>query len=131
MLLALLALSAFAAEEQSLDALVLEVIDGDTVRVLIRLGDGLQRVDKVRLAAIDTPEMKEPGGPEAKEYVTRMIGGKNVSLVVRLTRDGRWRRGKYHRIIGRIVYHDQDLGELLLKRGLAKPYRGAKGSVND
>ena len=44
------------------------VIDGDTVYVFSN-GEIL----KVRLVEIDTPEMDQPHGPEAKEYLEQLL----------------------------------------------------------
>lgn len=86
------------------DVKCLRCIDGDTIEV--QLADG--KVDKVRLAAVDAPEMKQPGGPEAKAFLTKLIAGKTVRL------DGT-RRDKYRRRIAQIY-----LGKTWVQLSLVK-----------
>lgn len=45
------------------------VVDGDTVHVFSK-----GKVLKVRLVEIDTPEMDQPHGQEAKEYLESLLG---------------------------------------------------------
>jgi len=51
---------------------VSKVIDGDT----IELSNG----ERVRLLGINAPEISEPFGLDAKEYLSKMVEGKNVYL---------------------------------------------------
>lgn len=77
-------------------AVVVFVIDGDTIRV--RLSDG--REEKVRLIGIDTPELDQPFGDEARSASQALVGGR----VVRLQRDSS-ERDRYGRLL-RYVYAD-------------------------
>lgn len=55
---------------------VVKVADGDTVTVLSSEG----RMERVRLQGIDTPELDQPGGPEAKEFCSDLALFKEVKL---------------------------------------------------
>ena len=97
--------------------MVERVIDGDTI-CLRAEGEHLTRADldrhglvHVRLAEIDAPELKEPGGPAAREALSDMILGKTVRV--------EWRhRGRYRRIIGRVYFCAQSINRVLFVEGL-------------
>lgn len=64
------------------DARLLEVYDGDTVTLQVTLVDldlgfGLRLTQtwpmKIRLAHIQAPELRKPGGKEAREYLLTLI----------------------------------------------------------
>jgi endonuclease YncB( thermonuclease family) len=60
---------------------ILKVIDGDTLLVRLDLGFQVLKDQRIRLAEIDTPSLKEDGGPEALEYVqTQMAKAKVVTI---------------------------------------------------
>lgn len=69
-------------------ATVIEVIDGDTVRVKARIWIGQEVTTKVRLAGIEAPETgsrakcdaERERGEEAKAFLESLIGGRDVSL---------------------------------------------------
>lgn len=68
-------------------AIVINVVDGDTVDV--KLADSVARV---RLLAIDTPEMKpvECYGQEATDYVTQLLVGLRSVLGLQVEWPDRW-----------------------------------------
>jgi micrococcal nuclease len=106
---------------------VVGVADGDTVRVM-RSG----RSVKVRLWGIDCPERAQPFGKRAKQFTSRAIFGRNVT-VTPVTRD------RYGRVIGKISWlvrappskrpstaperERRQLSHQLLRAGLAWWYR--------
>jgi endonuclease YncB( thermonuclease family) len=60
---------------------VLRVVDGDTLLVRLDLGFQVLKDQRIRLAEIDTPSLKEDGGTEALEYVqTQMAKAKVVTI---------------------------------------------------
>ena len=60
---------------------ILKVIDGDTLLTRLDLGFQVLKDQRIRLAEIDTPSLKEDGGPEALEYVqTQMAKAKVVTI---------------------------------------------------
>ena len=124
---ALCAPGAMAAETLAgpVDATVLEVIDGDTVAVRARIWLG-QAIDiRVRLAGIDTPELRgrcdreRQLAAEARDALSDRIAGGDVTL-----RDIRY--GTYAgRVVARVsAGGEPDLGEMLLASGLARTYAG-------
>ena len=98
---------------------VVDVIDGDTIRVRIS-----GSVEKVRLIGVDTPETKHPDkgvecyGPEASARTGELIG---PGTVVRLERDLAT-RDRYGRLLA-YVYRVSDslfVNETLLVEGYAR-----------
>lgn len=86
----------------------------------------------VRIAGIDAPEMAHFGRPEqpfAKDALDWLRGellGKSVR--VRL-----WRRDQYERVVGTVwkrrwVFRKTDVGEAMIRRGLATVYEAKAGS---
>ena len=109
---------------------VQKVIDADTIRVVADVWPGINVPVSVRLAGIDTPESRRSKCPEEK------LAGKRATAVVRelvqpgsvvLLRDVHG--GKYSgRVVARVLLStekgDVDIGQLLVTRGLARPYFG-------
>jgi endonuclease YncB( thermonuclease family) len=104
-------------------AVIVRVIDGDTVVAHLDLGWHTWRHDEhVRLSGIDAPEKTDPvRWTEAKTFVERLLPiGTEVLLVSEELE-------KYGRTLGRILLRDgRDVGQELLKSGLARPYTGGK-----
>lgn len=124
LLIVLIASYVPAAEERAYRVTVARVVDGDTVQVFIDM-DLDCRLETVRLADIDTPELRgreRRRALDAKMFLVNLIEGREVWLCVKLNRRGEIRRGRYRRIIGRILYQGRDVGQLLLAVGLAEPY---------
>lgn len=100
------------------------VIDGDTIECVLLLDSGLKR-EIIRIAEIDTPELN---GPErdraiaAKRFAEDLVLRRWVVLTIRESRSGKWRRGRYRRLIGRVSIDGRDLGSALLRAGLADEY---------
>jgi endonuclease YncB( thermonuclease family) len=87
------------------------------------------RLVKVRLAYIDTPELryKEPGAASARELLERLIARKRVMLEYEQLPDGRPRMGVYNRMLAvvhlqRMLFPNINVNELLLRKGLARLY---------
>jgi micrococcal nuclease len=96
-----------------MEAVVLRVVDGDTVM--------LEGGQKVRLLGIDTPETKHPdrpvekGGMEAKNYLKKRVEGKKCVLEY-TTKD---QFDVYDRLLA-LIYADGGLVNAeLVKKGLA------------
>lgn len=88
----------------------INVVDGDTVDV----GAG-QATYRVRLAYIDAPELAQPFGPEAREFLTRRCMGKPV-LVTQRGRD------KWGRLLAVIDVNGSDLSQAMVGSGMAWSY---------
>lgn len=109
-------------------AAVVEVIDGDTVRVAASPWPGIVAVVDVRLAGIDTPELhgacesERTAAAAAREKVAGWLPAGAAVTVVEPQRD------KY---AGRVVAqltdeHGRDIGKALLEEGVARVYAGGK-----
>lgn len=98
---------------------VRRVVDGDTVRVDLDLGLGVWRHSvALRLLGIDAPELRGPErrqGLAAKQWLTRLIGDKEV--VVETHRDA---QGKYGRWMATIWLDDANVNERLIAEGHAR-----------
>lgn len=103
------------------------VTDGDTIRSSVKLVCPLCNVT-VRLNGIDTPESsylakcpKEKAlGLEAKAFLQALFAGKTEFMA----RNVKW--DKYGgRILAYVELDGKDVGQLLIDKGLAKPYTGS------
>lgn len=95
-------------------ALLVGIYDGDTQTYIIRFQGKYFKI-KVRVADIDTPELYN--GNIAKIRAAELIGkNKLVTLICR-------KPDKYGRILAEVITRSGvNLGQQLLKEGLAKPY---------
>jgi hypothetical protein len=55
-------------------AALLEVTDGDTLRVLLDTGFHGRQQEDLRLVDVWAPELRDEGGPEAQQFVTAWMG---------------------------------------------------------
>ena len=110
-----------------LEARVLQVLDGDTIEVAARVWPGQEVRTRVRLAGIDTPELrgKCPAEREAAERARAFLAAAVADGRVAL-HDVRY--GKYAgRVLARVLAADgRDLGRALIDERLARPYAGGK-----
>lgn len=105
------------------------VVDGDTIDVLIDLGFDILFASRVRLAGIDTPEsrtkdLKEKAlGLEAKEYLKKAL--KDAKSVVIKTEKMNSSE-KYGRILGWIYINGDtvSLNDMMINDGYAWGYLG-------
>lgn len=97
-------------------AKVIEVIDGDTIKVSIN-----GSAETVRFLLIDTPETKHPSkhvqpfGPEASKFTANLLNGKQVELEKDITE-----RDKYGRLLFYVYIDGKSAQEQLLAKGLAR-----------
>lgn len=103
------------------------VYDGDTFRVDIpNFPDIAGKNIPIRINGIDTPEMrsKDPlvkqKAIEAKEYLKACLE-KAKTIVLK-----NMKRGKYFRIVAHVLVDGKNIGDELIKEGLALPYDGGK-----
>lgn len=92
-------------------ARVLSVTDGDTIRVL--LPDG--REEAVRYIGINTPELDQPYGPEAKTANASLVEGKQVRLEMDVSE-----RDRYGRLLRYVFVDDLFVNAELVRRGYAQ-----------
>ena len=105
------------------------VVDGDTIDVLIDLGFDILFASRVRLAGIDTPESRTKDlaekalGLEAKEYLKKALKDAK-SVVIKTEKMDSYE--KYGRILG-WVYVDGNtisLNDMMINDGYAWGYLG-------
>ena len=108
-LLCFLTLFSFAME---LTGKVVRVTDGDTITVLCD-----QKMVKIRLNEIDSPERGQPFGKAAKKFTSDLAFGKEVTVQTH-------GQDKYGRTIGNVILpNGNNLNRELVKAGLAWWYR--------
>ena len=117
LLAALLAGAAIAigAADKQFSGLVLKVHDGDGT-ITVRQET---RSEKVRLAGVDSPELGQPFGAEAKQFTTRKCLRKTVRV--------KWsKRDRYQRLLGELWVPGQvrwiNVNRELVRNGLAWVY---------
>ena len=83
----------------------------------------------IRVEGIDTPEIKgkcqkeKDLAYEARDLVRDLLNNAQT-ITLAIADDPKEVRGKYFRIVGRIIVDGQDLSEVLIKRQMAVPYDG-------
>lgn len=82
---------------------VTRVIDGDTFEI--------HTGDKVRIVGIDAPELREPGGLEAKALLELLILRRLATLLVR-------GRDFFGRILAEVFVNGRNVGEEMRASGL-------------
>lgn len=108
-------------------ALVVRVLDGDTIEVRAQIWLEQEILVKVRLAGVDTAEMTAACSEaraiarQARDLVVREVEGARVLLTD-------IHGGKYFgRVIGRVqTPKGENLSDLLIAAGLAVPYQGGR-----
>ena len=99
-----------ASSAQAMQARVVLVTDGDTIKVTT--ADGPM---DIRLYGVDSPEKKQAFGLAAKDFTKKFVEGKTVEITI--TGDGRWGRKSAIVMLG-----TQCLQEQLLLSGYAWVY---------
>ena len=108
---------------------VTNVVDGDTIDVVIDLGFDIMFVSRVRLAGIDTPESRTKDkaekvlGLESKEYLKKHL--KDAKSVVIKTEKMNSSE-KYGRILGWLYVNDdtESINDKMINDGYAWGYMG-------
>lgn len=113
---ALLLLLLLALPSLAQTALVVDVHDGDTVR----LADG----QRVRLWGIDAPELKQPHGKQARDHLRRLVLRRTVTLLTH-------GEDRYGRVLAVVVVDGRDANADLLRAGLAWWYRKYSPEAKD
>ena len=117
LLITLLAAIALPTSESAFAILptvfIKDCYDGDTCSTL--------KGEKIRLACIDTPELKgERADPipakEARDFVNKLVANREVSLK-RITND------RYGRTVGELFTDEVNIQELIVKKGYGKIYK--------
>ena len=117
LLLALLAAVALSNSQSAFASFpfvfIKECYDGDTCNTL--------KGEKIRLACIDTPELKgwkadHISAKEARDFVNRLVANEQVSIK-RITKD------KYGRTVGELFKNGVNIQELIVEKGYGKIYK--------
>ena len=87
---------------------IVNVHDGDTVTVMDKDGKKFH----IRLQGIDAPELKQKYGAESQANLSRLVMGKQVSIIWTKT-------DKYRRTVGTIMLDGKDMNIEQVKAGLA------------
>ena len=110
---------------------VVKVVDGDTVDVILDLGFGLFKKERVRIAGVDTPEkrtrnLKEKKlGNDATAFAEEWFSEGDITI--RTEKDG-----KYGRMLGWCYKGDECFNHKLIDDGFAWTYMGGtKIDAND
>lgn len=112
-------------------ASVLQVVDGDTVDVVVALGFDVSIRNRFRLDGVDAPESfgsnASDAGRAAKQYLTDLLPP-GTALIVRTVKD---RKEKYGRYLAELFLVGADgqpaatsVNQTLLSNGHARPYSG-------
>ena len=83
-------------------AKLIDVIDGDTVDLIIDLGFGVHVKERCRLYGIDAPEMPSEQGKIAKAYLESLLNAATGEIFVatrKMTRKPREKTDKYGRYL--------------------------------
>ena len=110
-------------------AKVLQVVDGDTIRVFMN-----RQVFTVRYLGIDTPETKKgtkpahPWGPAATRRNRELVGGKTVLLVADPYADD---IDRYGRLLRYVLAGNVFVEKVLVKEGLAWVYPAYNSCQDD
>ena len=103
-------------------AKLIEVIDGDTVDLLIDLGFGVHVRERCRLYGIDAPEMPTEAGRNAKAYLESLIGEATGELFVatrKMTRKPKEKTDKYGRYLA-VLYVGADSLDMNVRQDQAE-----------
>ena len=107
--LLLLSISTFSAE---IIGKVVGVSDGDTITVLDNLDKGKFRI---RLDKIDAPEKKQAFGNKAKQFLSALIFGKQVTVRYKAV-------DRYGRIVGVVYCDGVEINLVMVQNGYAWHY---------
>ena len=105
-------------------AKVLKIVDGDTIDVMVDLGMGVHRKERLRFSRINAWEVRgehKEKGRLAKARVAELIPV-GEKIIIKTQKD---KRGKFGRYLAEIIilYADQtNLNDLLLNEGHAVLY---------
>ena len=112
-LIGLLLAAASAVHAASFEAQVQHVSDGDTLWLRPQPGGA---PGAVRIEGIDAPEICQPGGPQARDALARLVLQRRVRIVTSGHDD-------FGRTLARVETERGDVGRWLVRAGHAWSYR--------
>ena len=106
---------------------LVRIIDGDTIRVEIRLWFSQVLTETVRIAGIDAPERgkkarcrsEAEGAERAAARLSELLTAGHLELLD-------VRREKYGRALATVRVGGVDVGQTLVREGLARTYQGGR-----
>lgn len=101
-----------SASADTIDGLVVGVMDGDTIDVL----DRSNSKHRIRLAGIDAPEKAQAFGTRSKQALSDLVYKKQVRVIYSS-------KDMYGRVIGQVVVDEIDANLSMVEQGLAWVYR--------
>ena len=104
---------------ENFNAVVVKVIDGDTIRLKTQFRDFEV---PLRFLDIDAPEMHEEKGKEVKDWLSGKILNQSVEILINKHN----RVDKYGRLLGRVIYRGMDVGNEELIKGMSKTFTNRK-----
>lgn len=105
-------------EKYQYSATVVSIYDGDTITVMVDVGFDQYSKKKLRLARINTPEVKGPQreqGIAARDYLIAMIPV-GTQIDIRTIKDT---QEKYGRYLAEVFKGDICVNDLLVQAGMA------------
>ncbi|MBS4235117.1 thermonuclease family protein [Campylobacter vulpis] len=100
----------FTQNNESFEAKVVRVIDGDTLDILSVRGQ-----ERVRIYGIDAPELGQEFGPQSKAYLQQLVLNQKLTIFYK-------DKDRYDRIVARITRREEDVGKRLVSEGYAWAY---------
>jgi micrococcal nuclease len=103
------------ASPTAIEVPILKVFDGDGFRTKIALRrltgnpNDPAEVDAIRFGFIDAPELEQRGGREARDFLTALIGGRNVWIDILLKMDTGKSVDRYGRVVAVVYLGDRSL----------------------
>lgn len=112
-------------KRRTFQAKLVRVVDGDTVELMCDTGFYSTHTVKFRLADIDTPELKQAGGADARQAITGLLAAYGTGWFT-IHSDG---IDKYGRWLVTIPLYEnapehETINQRLIELGFAKPYTG-------
>jgi endonuclease YncB( thermonuclease family) len=105
------------ASPKTITGEVVVIHQGDTFTIKSILPNGNEKLYKIRLSNIDTPELKQPFGKKANIFTASLIFGEEVQIQYEMV-------DFYGRLIGTVILPEgKTLNEKLIGVGLAWHYR--------
>ena len=104
-------------------AVVVNVVDGDTIDVDIDLGFYTWiKKQRIRMVGLDAPELRGAAreqGRASTDFLISLIDGKEIILRSYKGRDGGDSRGKFGRWLGRVYVDGLDVNQHMIDEGYA------------
>ena len=98
---------------------IIKIYDGDTITVILDLGFNVTKLEIIRFARIDAPELRgeeHDQGIISRDFVReKMYNAKKITI--KTYKD---HKGKYGRYIGGVYIDGENLNEMLVSEGLAE-----------